>query len=290
MMQINHSEAPLGAEVLGLDLSAPLDDATFEKLEALFHERGVIVFRDQHLSEERQIAFSRRLGDLEIHVATECLKPGHPEILVVSNIVENGRNIGLADAGQYWHSDLSYVANPSRCSLLYALEVPVKDGRVLGETLFASAGWALDTLPANTKAMLANRRAIHRYGDRYRKQQAAGGRGALSEEQLRKVPDVLHPVVRAHPVTGRQVLFVNEGFTVEIEGMPRAESDALLADLFSHITRPETLYRHRWRQGDLLMWDNCLTQHRAIRDYELPLRRLMHRTTVAGIRATDTIH
>lgn len=283
MMRINHSEAPLGAEVFGVDLSQPVDDAKFKTLENLFHECGVIVFRDQHLTEERQIAFSRRLGGLEIHVATDCLKPGYPEILVVSNIVENGRNIGLADAGQYWHSDLSYIANPSRCSLLYALEVPVKDGKVLGETLFASAAWALDTLPENTKAKVANLRAIHRYGDRYRKQQAAGGRGALSEEQLRKVPGVSHPVVREHPFTGQKVLFVNEGFTVEIEDMPRAQSDALLAELFSHMVRPETLYHHQWRRGDLLMWDNCLTQHRAIRDYELPLRRLMHRTTVAGI-------
>lgn len=284
MMRMNYSQAPLGAEVSGIDLSEPIDDATFQTLENLFHERGVVVFRDQHLTEAQQVAFSRRLGNLEIHVATHCLKPGYPEILVVSNVIENGRNIGLADAGQYWHSDLSYIANPSRCSLLYALEVPVRDGRVLGETLFASAAWALDTLPESTKTKVAHLRAIHRYGDRYKKQQAAGGRGALSEEQLSKVPDVSHPVVRAHPVTGRKVLFVNEGFTVAIEGMPQAESDALLADLFSHITRPEALYHHQWRQGDLLMWDNCLTQHRAVRDYELPLRRLMHRTTVAGLR------
>lgn len=284
MMQINYSDAPLGAEVFGVDLSKPIDSVTFEKVQDLFHERGVVVFREQHLTEESQIAFSRRLGDLEIHVATDCLKPGYPEILVVSNVVENGRNIGLADAGQYWHSDLSYIANPSRCSLLYALEVPVRDGKVLGETLFASAVWALETLPDSTRNKVANLRAIHRYGDRYKKQQAAGGRGALSEEQLRKVPDVSHPIMRAHPITGRKVLFVNEGFTVEIEGMPRAESDSLLAELFSHITRPEALYHHQWRQCDLLMWDNCLTQHRAVRDYELPLRRLMHRTTVAGFR------
>ena len=200
----------------------------------------------------------------------------------MSNVVENGRNIGLPDAGQYWHSDLSYMANPSRCSLLYALEVPVKDGVVLGETLFASAAHAYDTLPESTKARLASLRAIHRYGDRYKKQQAAGGRGALTEEQLKRVPDVGHPVVRAHPFTGRNVLFVNAGFTVEVEGLPRTESDALLQELFSHITRPDALYRHRWRTGDLLMWDNCLTQHRAIRDYDLPLRRRMHRTTVAG--------
>ncbi len=284
-MNVRYSDAPLGAEVTGVDLSQPLNEATFRAIEDVFHERGVIVIRDQHLTEEQHITFSRRLGGLEIHVATDCLKPGYPEILVVSNIVENGRNIGLADAGQYWHSDLSYIANPSRCSLLYALEVPVENGRVLGETLFASAGHAYDTLPDELRTKLAGRRATHRYGDRYRKQQAAGGRGALSEQQLQRVPDVSHPVIAAHPVTGRKVLFVNEGFTAFIDDMQREESDALLPELFAHIVRPEALYTHHWREGDLLMWDNCLTQHRAIRNYELPLRRRMHRTTVAGLRA-----
>lgn len=281
-MDIRHAPAPLGAEITGLDLTQPLDPGTFRTVEDLFHERGVIVFRDQHLTEAQHIAFSRRFGGLEIHVAKEYLKPGYPEILVVSNIVENGRNIGLADAGQYWHSDLSYIANPSRCSLLYALEVPVQNGRVLGPTLFASAAHAYDTLPATLKSRLEGLRAVHRYGDRYKKQQAAGGRAALSEEQLKQVPDVSHPVLRPHPFTGRKVLFVNEGFTALIEGIPAEESDALLRELFAHVVRPEALYTHQWRAGDLLMWDNCLVQHRAIRDYELPLRRLMHRTTVAG--------
>jgi taurine dioxygenase len=286
-MDIRNSSAPLGAEVTGLDLAQPLDEATFGVIEDLFHQRGVICFRDQQLTEEQHIAFSRRFGTLEIHVAKDYLKPGYPEILVVSNVIENGRNIGLADAGQYWHSDLSYIANPSRCSLLYAREVPVYGGRVLGETLFASAAHAYDTLPDSLKARLEGLRAVHGYGDRYKKQQAAGTRGALSDEQLQQVPNVSHPVFHSHPVTGRKVLFVNEGFTASIEGIPSSESNALLQELFAHIVRPEALYTHQWRQGDLLMWDNCLTQHRAIRNYELPLRRLMHRTTVAGLQASQ---
>jgi taurine dioxygenase len=285
-VNFRHSAAPVGTEVIDVDVSQPLDEATFRAIQDVFHERGVLVFRDQQLTEQQHIDFSRRFGELEIHVAKEYLKPGHPEILVVSNVIENGRNIGLADAGQYWHSDLSYVANPSRCSLLYALEVPMRDGHVLGETLFASAANAYDTLPNPLKARLENARAIHRYADRYKKQQNAGGRGALTDEQLRRVPDVSHPAIRAHPLTARKVLFVNEGFTAFVEGMPRTESDLLLQELFTHIVRPEALYTHRWRRGDLLMWDNCLVQHRAIRNYELPLRRLMHRTTVAGSRTS----
>jgi taurine dioxygenase len=127
--------------------------------------------------------------------------------------------------------------------------------------------------------------AIHRYGDRYRMQQAGGGRAALSEQELKRVPDVRHPVMRLHPITGRKVLFVNEGFTAFIEGIPEQESAAVLEELYRHITRPEAQYRHIWQIGDLLIWDNCLTQHRAVRNYELPLRRRMHRTTVAGVTA-----
>ena len=283
-MNVQHSAAPLGAEITGLDLAQPLDEAAFRAIEDVFHDRGVVVFRDQQLTEDEHIAFSRRFGELEIHVAKHYLKPGHPEILVLSNVIENGRHIGAHDAGQYWHSDLSFVASPSRCSLLYAIEVPTQDGRVLGETLFAGAAHAYDTLPDSVKGRLEGARAIHRYADRYKKLQETIGREPLSEEQLKKVPDVSHPVIRAHPVTGRKVLFVNEGFTVYVEGMPRAESDSLLQELFEHIARPEVLYAHQWRRGDLLMWDNCLVQHRAVRNYELPLRRLMHRTTVAGTR------
>ena len=133
-MNVRNAPAPLGAEITGLDLAQRLDEDTFRAIEDVFHDRGVIVFRDQQLTEEQHIAFSRRFGELEIHVAKQYLKPGHPEILVLSNVIENGRHVGLHDAGQYWHSDFSFVANPSRCSLLYALEVPTLDGLVLGET------------------------------------------------------------------------------------------------------------------------------------------------------------
>jgi len=283
-MNVQHGAGPLGAEITCLDLARPIDEATFRAIEDVFHDRGVVVFRDQQLTEEQHIAFSRRFGELEVHIRKQYLKPGHPEILVLSNVIENGRNIGMVDAGQFWHSDLSYVANPSRCSLLYALEVPTQDGRVFGETLFASAGHAYDTLPDGLKVRLEDARAVHRYAYRYRKQQETIRREPLGEEQLNTVPDVSHPVIRAHPLTGRKVLFVNEGFTVLIERMPHAESNSLLQELFTHIARPETLYTHHWRQGDLLMWDNCLVQHCAIRNYELPLRRLIHRTTVAGPR------
>jgi taurine dioxygenase len=288
-MNVRHSSVPLGVEITGLDLAEPLNDQTLRAIEDLLHSRGVMVFRDQQLTEEQHIAFSRRFGELEIHVAEQFLKPGHPEILVISNVIEIGHNIGVPDAGQFWHSDLSYVGNPSRCSLLYALEVPMQDGRVLGDTLFASAMHAYDTLPDVLKVRLEGARAVHRYADRYKQRQEAMGRQPLSEEQLKKVPDVSHRVIRAHHVTGNKVLFVNEGFTACIEGMSRTESDSLLQSLFAHIVRREAVYTHHWRPGDLLVWDNCLVQHRAVCDYELPRRRLMHRTTVAGFKGTRAL-
>jgi taurine dioxygenase len=281
---VRRSDAPLGAEIAGCDLSLPLGDAEFAQVEDAFVTHGVVVFRDQRLTEEQHIAFSRRFGDLEVHVLKQYLHPRHPEILMISNVEEDGRKIGVADAGRYWHTDLSYVREPSRCSLLYAREVPVaNDGRVVGDTLFVSTAAAYDALPDATKRRIAPLRAVHRYGDRYDRMQKTGGhRDALSEEQRRQTPDVIHPVVRTHPVSGRKCLYVNEGFTVSLVGLPEDEGGALLAELCRHATRPEFMHRHKWRVGDLLMWDNCQTQHLAVGDYALPQRRLMHRTTVKG--------
>jgi taurine dioxygenase len=281
-VKIHNSNAPLGAEILGLDLAQPLDDASFRQIEDLFHDRGVVVFRDQRLTDDQQIAFSRRFGELEIHPAKMYLKPGYPEILVVSNVIEDGRPIGLQDAGQYWHTDLSYMAAPSRCSLLYAHEVPMQDGKPLGDTLFVSTTYAYDTLAPEIRERIDGLRAVHGYAGRYRMQQAKGTRAALSDDDLKKVPDVVHRVARPHPWTGRKTLFVNEGFTTTIEDLPKEESDALLRTLFDHITRPEAIYRHVWQPGDLLMWDNGSTQHCAVSNYALPLRRRMQRTTVRG--------
>jgi taurine dioxygenase len=283
-ISIHRADAPLGAEIRGVDLSRPLTDEDFVAVEGAFVKNGVVVFRDQTFTEEQHIAFSRRFGDLEIHVLKQYLHPRYPEILMISNVEENGRQIGVADAGRYWHTDLSYVREPSRCSLLYAREVPVADdGRVLGDTLFASTAEAYDALPEGTKKKIAGLKAVHRYGDRYDRMKASGGvRDALSDEQRRQTPDVVHPVVRTHPINGRKCLYVNEGFTVSILGTPEDEGRDLLAELCTHAHKPEFIYRHKWRIGDLLMWDNCQTQHLAVGDYALPQRRLMHRTTVRG--------
>jgi taurine dioxygenase len=283
-MKVRPLSPSFGAEIVGVDLSAQLDDATFAAIEKAFNECSVLLFRGQRVGDAEHVRFSRRFGELEIHVLREFVKPLHPELYVLSNIVENGRAIGIKDAGNYWHTDLSYTSSPSRGSIMQAIEVPLSsDGTPLGDTQFASTAAAYDALPADMKVRLAGLRAVHRFWDRYlRERKLAGSDVVISDERRAKTPDVVHPVVRTHPYTGRKCIYVNEGFTIGIEGMPDAEARALLNELFEHCTRPEFTYRHQWRTGDVVMWDNCATLHRATVDFAWPQRRLMQRTTLKG--------
>jgi taurine dioxygenase len=279
-LSVSKSGDACGAEI-ELDLSAELDDRTFAKIEQAFHDNVAICFRGQQLSNERHIEFSRRFGELEIHVLKKYLLPNYPEILLISNIKdENGENIGLADAGFTWHTDVSYLKKPSRCSLLYAKEVPYRDGKALGDTLFTNTAAAYEALPQSMRRRLAGLRAIHRYSARMRV--ANSPRPKLTKQQLDETPDVAHPIVRTHPWTHRRSLYVTAGECIAIEGLPHDEGVALIEELHAHCLKPQFQYRHKWQVGDLLMWDNATSMHLAICDYALPERRLMHRTTVAG--------
>jgi taurine dioxygenase len=197
----------------------------------------------------------------------------------------------MADAGRLWHTDMIFTEAPPRCSLLYALEVPIRDGTPLGDTLFASTAAAYDALPAATRRRLDGLQAINsyrRYAERRHREEAqskpeATGQ-AIRDKHQDAHPDIVHPLVRTHPITGRRCLYISDGTTVEIAGWSQAESDALLAELLAHMTRPEFVYRHRWQVGDVVIWDNCSAIHRALGDYELQERRRMHRTTVEGTR------
>jgi taurine dioxygenase len=282
-LQTRPLAAKIGLEVIGLDLSKPLDSATFAEVSDLFNQHAIMLFRDQDLTEDQHVALSRRFGPLQSHVLKSHLKSDHPELLVVSNILDDqGRPIGIGDAGQLWHSDTSYIANPCHCSLLYAREIPAPDGeRTYGDTAFASLIASYEALPAETKAKLADKRAIHSFEAYYlRKQREGSKRPSLTKEQQKEVPEVVHPVVRPHPITDRDALFVNESYTIRILDMDPAESEALLNELFVFSTSDRFVYRHKWRNGDLILWDNWASQHLAIADYSLPQRRLLHRTTV----------
>ena len=272
-------DAPIGAEIRGVDLSQDLDDTSFAAVEAAFNEYSVVWFRGQTISAEQQVAFSERFGEIEVNAFNKFALPGNPKVLIVSNIKENGKDIGYADAGSHWHTDMSYTATPPRMTMLYAIEVPEENGKPLGDTLFASATAAYDTLPGDTKAKLDGLKATHRF--------AAKERGVkkpveLTAEQIAKNPDVIHPVARTHPITGRKALYVRAGECIGIPGMPDDEAIPLIKELSDRIIQPEFLYRHQWQIGDVLMWDNAAVQHWAPRDYEWPQRRRMHRTTVNG--------
>ena len=277
-------DAALGAEVHGVDLSRGIDGETFAAIERAWNEHSVLLFRDQAIDAAQHLAFSRRFGDLEVHVLDQYLHPEHPEILIVSNVMDGDRHVGIYDAGRYWHSDLSYMAVPSRGSLLHAIEVPHDaEGRPLGDTLFTSTTAAYDVLSPEMKRRISGLSAEFSLANRHARLVADGDPdAALSDTHREKAPPVVHKVVRTHPITGRRSIYVNEGQTSRILDLPDDEARDLLHELCTHCTRPEFVYRHRWRAGDLLMWDNIPTQHLAICDYALPQRRYMHRTTLRG--------
>jgi taurine dioxygenase len=276
------SGSACGAEIQGIDLGAGLDDENFRKLDAAFNEHSVVVLRDQlSMSPNHHIALTRRLGGVDRYTFTEHSHPEYPEILRVSNLMEYAKPLGNPKAGHTWHTDQSYVEKPPRCTTLFALEVPEKEGVVLGDTLYASAAAAYEALSDAMKKRLDGLSVVHQFATRKR---GGGKNKELTPKQKADHPDVVHPVVRTHPVTGRKCLYVSEGECTAIIGMDDKEALALIDQLSHHITKPDFVYRHKWQKGDLIIWDNCALQHLAILDYAPPLRRHMHRTTVQGTR------
>lgn len=279
--EIRRFDAPVGAEVIGLDISRPIGEADFARIHRAHLDHHVLVFRDQRVSPADHVAFSRRFGPLEIHVLHQFQLKGHPEILIVSNIRgEGGEPIGLGDAGVYWHSDISYKPEPSLGSLLHAQELPSEGG----DTLFADQHLAWEALSPQLQARLLPLKAEHSYLAKYEELRAKNPwRPKLSPAQVDQVQPAVQPVVRTHPETGRKALFVSEHFTTRIVGLPPDESDALLAELFAHSVKPEFVYRHRWQPHDLVFWDNRSLMHLAAGTPD-HLRRKLYRTTVKGDR------
>jgi taurine dioxygenase len=285
----NHSAQPqtfeirpfsgaVGAEIIGLDLAKPVNAEDFSLIHRAHLEHHVLVLRDQRISPEQQIAFSRRFGQLQIHVLKQFLLKGHPEILIVSNIIENGHNIGLGDAGKFWHSDLSYKELPSLGSMLHAQELPSEGG----DTLFADMHKAWDAVPQALRKQVEGRSAAHSYTARYAETKFEGNwRPTLSAEQLAQVQEVIHPVVRTHPENGRKALFVSEGFTTRIVGLPDDESRDVLQQLYALSVLEQNIYRHQWQPHDLVFWDNRSLIHLAT-GCPAHLRRKLFRTTIQG--------
>lgn len=275
-IQIVPTGAALGAEIRGVDLARPLHQDAFDAIEHAYNDYGVIFFRDQRVTSSQQVDFTRRFGEIEFNIFGERWSvPGNPEIVVVSNITEDGRPIGIRRAGENWHSDMSYTARPPRGTMLYAIEIPELFGLPLGDTEFASAAAAWEALPTALRENIEGRHGTFDFTGRKRA-------FPPSQSEIDRNPPVRHPIVRTHPHTGRKCLYVMRDDCTGIEGLEPDEADGLIVALADHIVKPEFIYRHTWRPGDLLMWDNCTVQHRAIQDYDMPQRRLMHRTTMGG--------
>jgi taurine dioxygenase len=280
-IDVRRIDGSFAGEVLGADLER---EADFAAVHRAFLDHGVIVARDRPLSPEAQIAFSARFGPLmgrRPSMSDKALMPGHPEITILSNRKRNGEAVGLADAGRYWHSDLCFEENPNLGTILHAVEVPPEGG----DTLFADLALAYETLPDDVKRRIEGRRAAHTFAKHYRDVMAQGSkRTPLTPEQVAALKTTWHPIVRTHPETGRKALYVNPGHTTCVEGMNEVESTALLDLLYAHSVRPEHVYRHTWRVGDTVAWDNRRVMHNA-QGYDMArYTRHMHRTCVHGDR------
>lgn len=288
-LTITPSGETLGATVSGIDLARPLDDRAFAAILGALGRYGVLRFPHQKLDAEQQMAFSARFGSLEINVAGAYQEPGHPEVMILSNIVENAKPIGARDAGQDWHTDMSYSATIAFANVLYALKVPQRDGKPLGGTEFANMRAAYAGLPAELKTSLAGKTVLHDFNKFWEmmRQRPGSWRRPMSEEQRRQKPPVSHPIFLAHPITGETVLYANPGYAIRINELGERESEETLEFLFAHQLQPKYRYLHRWTEGDLMMWDDIGTLHNAHADYGPDEPRLIKRCQVMADRIFD---
>ena len=249
-----------GLETSDVDVSKPLSATEFAELERAFFAGQVFVLRDQHLTPQQYLAFARRFGPPEPHVIDQFHHPADPNILILSNRKKDGQPVGLADAGTYFHTDYSYLQVPARATMLYSIEVPAAGGN----TLFANQYAAYDELAVRMKETIAPLVAVHHYGNRKEMNDTSRvAASPLTPEQKAKMPLITHPLVRAHPVTGRKALYAVSGSSYGIVGMPDDESVALLDELAEHATQPAYVLSYAYRVGDLVIWDNASLLHSA---------------------------
>jgi taurine dioxygenase len=286
MATVIPSGESLGATIEGLDLSQPLSGSTFDLVVDALGRYGVVRFPAQRLTARELRDFAAWFGDLEINVANAYQEPGIPEVMILSNIVRDGKPIGLADAGQDWHTDMSYSRTIAFANVLYGIEIPHRNGAPLGATEFSNMHAAYDGLPADLKRRLDGMTARHDFNKFWEMMRREKGsqRPPLTEAQRKAKPPVSQPVFLTHPITGRKVLYANPGYAVRINELPEQESDELLAFLFAHQVKPEYRYKFRWQAGDVLMWEDIGTIHNAVADYGPDEHRLIKRCQVMATR------
>jgi taurine dioxygenase len=285
-LQFIPTGATLGARVEGIDLSQPLTDTLLETLIQGLGRYGVLKYPKQQLTAQQLRDFASRFGELEVNVANAYQEPGLPEVMILSNKKENGKPVGLADAGQDWHTDMSYSRMIAFTNVLYGIEIPFRDGKSLGNTEFCNMHAAYEGLPQEWKQRLEGKTCTHDFNKFWEMMRREKGstRPPLTPAQRAAKPPVSHPVFMVHPITGKRVLYCNPGYAIRINEMPEAESDEALAFLFAHQTKPEYRYANQWEPGDVLMWDNMGTIHNAVADYGPDEPRYIKRCQVAATR------
>ncbi|WP_375688431.1 TauD/TfdA dioxygenase family protein [Pseudooceanicola sp. LIPI14-2-Ac024] len=285
-MRIEPTGAIMGAIGTEVDLSQPLTDADFGDIVAALGRHGVICFPQQALDAQSLKAFSEKFGGLQVSVSGQYTHPEQPEVMILSNIKEDGKPIGLADAGQDWHTDMSYMDVIGFVNVLFAEAVPHRDGKPLGATVFANMRAAYLDLPDEMKTRLKDAICVHDFNKFWENMRARPGseRPPLSPEARAKRPPVRHPLFLTHPITGEEILYANPGYADHIEGMDRSESDEILEFLFRHQLQPKYQYVHNWAKGDVLIWDHIGTLHTARADYTAEEPRKMLRCQVYADR------
>jgi taurine dioxygenase len=286
-MKIKASGQALGATIEGLDLAHPLSPDDFETVLRALGQFGVIRFPGQVLTARQLADFSAHFGRLETNVAsTHFQEPGVPEVMILSNIVKNGKPIGLSDAGQSWHTDMSYNRMIAFANVLYGVRIPQRDGKPLGATQFSNMHAAYEDLPTDLKRRLDGMTVTHHFNKFWEMMRREKGskRPPLTEAQLKAKPPVSQPIFLTHPLTGRKVLYANPGYSVRINELPEKESDEMLEFLFEHQLKPEYRYTFHWTEGDVLMWEDIGTIHSAMADYGPDEHRLVKRCQVMANR------
>jgi taurine dioxygenase len=279
-LRVKDLDAPLGAEISGISLSSSITPSDLEKIEDVWRERLVVVFHDQQLSDPQLIAFSRNFGELDPPGPNPYGQPflkDHPELNVISNVVENGKPMGnLGDGEAVWHADMTYVEVPPKAAMLHSLEVPPPEAG--GNTYFANMFAAYDALPADLKNAATGKIAVH---DASTNSAGMLRKGYKEVSDVRQTVGAHHPLIRTERGTGRKALFLGRRPNAYVMGLEVAESEALLNALWAHATQPRFTLCHRWKVGDLLMWNNLSVLHR--RDpFDPKTRRVMHRSQIKG--------
>ncbi|HEX3861231.1 MAG TPA: TauD/TfdA family dioxygenase [Stellaceae bacterium] len=290
MLTIEPTGDILGATARGIDLAQPLGEREFGQVLLALGRHGVVRFPDQHLDMGALKRFSAQFGEIQGPATRDRdAASEYPEIDILSNLKEDGEYIGSPDAGQDWHTDMTYREVPGFVNVLYGLRIPQRDGKTLGGTEFSNMHAAYEALPNEIKTRLAGMTVTHNIAKfwEHMRREHNSPRPPMTDEQRRRRPPVVHPVFLTHPITGRQVLYCNPGFAERINELPEHESDDMLDYLFEHQLQAQFRYTNVWRENDLLIWDHLGTIHRAIADYRPDEIRLIRRCQVMATRVFD---